>query len=537
MPSFWAMLDHHARAKCEKSTFAAAVSGIDPSARARSIDMLLEGLLATRGKDDLAAILARVPWHVVPLEGWPVRSETWRPPLDEAALDTLFARLVKLDGKRPHTNRMSSFLAGLIPHPISRLGAHSRQCLLRLMQDRRHATELRIAAARLAAVTRDVELAQALATSGWSPRDEPDVLVASYGAQFLLGTLHDTFPLSVAVERFPRHDLPLLADRLPDSELSALMSHMVTAGDEWQSEAVDRAARSHAMLGVTPLGAARLWAACAPVIEHWLLTLAKEDRTFAPGSPVNELARTLALGNPGSSCSLAYVHGVLRYFARTGGQRPLARPVIRIALAVAAHAASGERLLDSLLLCMTDDRSLAAVATAAVDAGPPILTVLLAWIERAMTSGHVAQIAYALTLTGFLVPFVPELRAHFDHPGVARGFLCHVAERARRVAHRIECADRWVGVRIQATTPARACAAEALALACKPPMMPPRARAWSSRPSDIDELFYLRLSEMVLTGNGPSTLVSARSEHPRLHGTLAPFTQIVLANALAALEH
>lgn len=316
------------------------------------------------------------------------------------------------------------------------------------------------------------------------------------------------------------------------------MSHLMTfCRDEWLRESAEPAARAKAMHGVTSLGGARLWAACAPVIEHWLMTLAPEDRTFAPGSPVNELARTLAVSNPGSPGSTAYVHGALRYFARTGGLRPLARPMVRTVLAVAAHAASGgERLLDSLILCMADDRSLAAVASAAVDAGPPISTVLLAWIERSMSSGRVARIAYALTLSGFLVPFVPELCSHLDHPGAARGFLHRVAEQARRVAHRIKCADHWVGERLQATTPARACAAEVLALACKPPMMPPRATTWSSRPSDVDELFYLRLSEMVFAGSGQPALVSARNERPGLHGSLAPSTRIALANALAGLE-
>lgn len=109
MPSFWRLLDRHDRATCQRCTFATTMSGIDPCARVRSIEVLLEGLLATRGDDDLPAILARVPWQVVSREGWPVGSGTWRPPLDEAALDTLFARLVKLDGKRPDAKRMSRF--------------------------------------------------------------------------------------------------------------------------------------------------------------------------------------------------------------------------------------------------------------------------------------------------------------------------------------------------------------------------------------------------------------------------------------------
>lgn len=478
-------------------------------------------------------------WEESTGEGLPRSATRWRPVLRAADLDALLDKLpAPLPPRQLRDDTiLSSFLGEIAAHPIEGLGERARARLRALMLGSGELAFLRGPAMRIAAAAHDAELAEALFDSRWSAAHEPETAMAAAGSELLVTALAGRAPIAQIAERIASDALPRLAERCRDDELAELIMLLSAAFDETTAgpsarrigPAMQRPARISA---ARELGARRLWRADPVAVERWLAAMSR-DEPSAHAAVANNFGLSLAAA-VGSRTPAAAAHGFVRSLLRRRAQltgpftanRPPSLPLLRAALAVAGAAGSaGAELLDLLVLATSDDRSLASLAGVAVDLSGPALDALVAWIDRGLADGPVARTAYGLTLSGLLAAFAPGLASALEAWPARAGFLGNVAAFARATAHHIACADHWSGFRIRSTSLPESAAAEFLALACDPAMVPPAVRAWQPTAA-LDQLFRCRVANRVYAWR--------HSERRQLHGQSAPAVAVVVANALAA---
>lgn len=524
----------------------------------RALDIALESRLATQPAQKQLETLSALPWRLISADGWPIRQDRWRPKLAADDLDAL------LDN---HTTGLSttddatdiSFITGLAQHPISALGPRCREWLRPMVIGRDVRWELRKAAMDVAGAAADAPLARALADCKWSADKQTDRQLALAGSVLMARGLSGAMRLAELVPRVLPGVLPLLAERAPLDEQGPLLGALSQAineaidlseGDNSEPDGGDGArleARAHLYRMQAPSveGASRLWQSGPSTIDGWFDLLTAEARLSERGSLLEPLAIALAGAPPAAQSAAArrfVTEALLRRVARpqtSAANRPIPAPLIRASLSVTAAEdgsfdADGPRaVLDMLILSSANDAGLARIADSAVRARPAVMGPLVAWIDRAMSSGRVSRMACALGLAGFLLPHVPGVAIHLDKAETAAvpGFLSSVAGRARRTAARNAYAAQRASDRAQAPVraPALAVASEILALAAEARVVVPATRVPDQTIDDSDALLALRLAEL-------SREDGEQEEEDVIKGRRAPPFWLINANALTAAK-